>query len=184
MKPWIVSGLAALTLTLGACDSGDVPSPADQLGADPVTAAQFDPAMVALHGDGLVAGAEAFYFAAGRNEVETALAKSLGDATEAGSMEECGAGPMEFIRFKDGLTVNFQDGNLVGWYLNETAENLSVDADVAMGMAAEDVAKIPGYNAIEDSTLGEEFIISGQVAGFVEDDKVSMLYAGVQCFFR
>lgn len=179
------SGLAlAMALSVSACDSGDVPSPAERMGGDPVITAQFDPAMVALHGEGVVAGAEAFFFAAGRNEVETALTKSLGQPAEAGTLEECGVGPMDFVRFEDGLTVNFQDGNLVGWYLNEAADNLSVDADVAMGMAADEVAAIPGYNAIEDSTLGEEFVISGQVAGFVEEGAVSMLYAGVQCFFR
>ena len=175
--------VAFTTLALSACDSGAVPSPSERQEqielAEPV-----DPNQIKLNGDGLVAGAEAFYFAAGRWEVEASLIEILSDPINRQSNDECGAGPMEFTQFPSGLTVNFQGGRLVGWLLDEDAENISVIGDVTVGTERAEVEAHPDLNAIADSTLGEEFILSGAVAGFIEDDKVSKLYAGVQCFFR
>jgi len=178
---FVLAGIVALTLT--ACDSGDVPSPAERMeGVPPIDI--YDPQMVAVHKDGLVAGAEAFYFAAGQREVETAITAMIGDATKSGTMEECGAGPMEFASYQGGLTVHFQNGSLVGWNLSETSDAIQIDADVSIGMPSDELETLAGFSAIEDSTLGEEFVISGEVGGFVENEAVSMVYAGVQCFFR
>ena len=87
-------GLAALALP--ACDSGTVPSPAERMN-DPAAAveADIDPGKVTLTSQGLTAGAERFYFAAGQTEVETALARALGKPGDTGANTECGAGPME-----------------------------------------------------------------------------------------
>ena len=180
--------LGVAALSLAACDSGKVPSPAERLqGDDAQAGAGIDENLVVLRGDGLIAGAEAFYFAAGRTEVEAALASALGEATERNDLPECGAGPMASTDYPGGLTVNFQNGNLVGWILGDaenTEATINVSSDAGIGTARTELEAISGYNAIEDSTLGEEFIISGEVAGFVEEDAVSMLYSGVQCFFR
>ena len=43
---------------------------------------------------------------------------------------------------------------------------------------------MPGFAMIEGSTLGEEFMVGDELAGFFEDGAVVMLYAGTQCFFR
>jgi hypothetical protein len=32
--------------------------------------------------------------------------------------------------------------------------------------------------------LGEEFALGPKIGGFIKADKVEMLYAGTQCFFR
>ncbi|BDI61365.1 aspartate-semialdehyde dehydrogenase [Qipengyuania nanhaisediminis] len=179
--------LAAITAAflLAACGSNDVPSPAErEAGTEPVSEA-LAPDRVALHGEGLVAGAEAFYFAAGRSEVEGALAAALGKATDTIEMDECGAGPMTSTVYDGGLTVNFQEGGLVGWILTEASDRIEVDADVTLGMARADAGATESFMAIEDSTLGEEFAIaSDKVGGFMEDDRVSLLYAGAQCFMR
>ena len=67
----IALGLAVFLLA--SCGGNDVPSPAERkAGAEAVP--EVDPELVAVHGQGIVAGAEAFYFAAGKNEVEGALA--------------------------------------------------------------------------------------------------------------
>ena len=178
----IALGLAALLLA--SCGSNDVPSPAERkAGAEAV--AEVDPGLVAVHGQGLVAGAEAFYFAAGRNEVEGALAGALGKAIETSELSECGAGPMTSTSYEGGLTVNFQDGSLVGWLLTGASEKVQVDADAAIGTPREDAEAAAGFAMIEDSTLGEEFMLAeDEIAGFIESDRVSMLYAGTQCFFR
>ena len=147
-----------------------------------------DEGLVALHGEGLVAGAESFYFAAGRNEVETALTKVLGEPVSTSQNDECGAGPMVVTRYPGELMANFQDGSLVGWNIGTAAEGeaarIQIDADVTIGTPSNELAGAVGYSAFEESTLGEEFSIGDKLGGFVENGKVSMLYAGTQCFFR
>jgi len=178
----IALGMAALLLV--GCGSNDVPSPAERkAGAE--APPDVDPDLVAVHGQGLVAGAEAFYFAAGRNEVESALASSLGKATDTTDMAECGAGPMTSTSFEGGLTVNFQDGNLVGWNLMGAPDNIVVDADVQVEMGEDQARAAQGFAMIAESTLGDEFVLTGEeIGGFFEEGQVSMLYAGTQCFFR
>ncbi|WP_108787543.1 aspartate-semialdehyde dehydrogenase [Erythrobacter sp. Alg231-14] len=175
--------LASALLVLSACDDGSVPSPADRLeGSQPAQA--IDTNLVTLRSDGMIVGAEAFYFAAGQTEVQTALTRALGVDGETTNLPECGAGLMESTQFDGGLTVNFQGGNLVGWILDERSDSMVVSSDIEIGTDRATLESMPRYSAIEDSTLGEEFLLSGEVAGFVEDDAVSMIYSGVQCFFR
>lgn len=178
--------IGAAALAIAACDDGKVPSPADRQSgaAEAAAAAEIDLQSVTLRGDGLTSGANSFFFAAGETEVNAALSASLGDASDSGEMAECGAGPMTFANYPGGLTVNFQEGSLVGWVLDGGSDSISVSGDAEIGTPRAQIEALPRFSAIEDSTLGEEFVISGQVAGFMEEDAVSMLYSGVQCFFR
>jgi hypothetical protein len=175
---------------LAACDSGAVPSPAErQQGAAP--AGEVAANAVELRPEGFAAGTEAFYFAAGQKEVETALAKILGPVLRTGTNNECGAGPVTFTDFPGGLTAHFQEGRLVGWnwHLAQDGDTpatgtvkLAGDVQVSSGRAVAEAA--PGFAPVEDSTLGEEFALGGTIGGFITADKVEMLYAGTQCFFR
>lgn len=178
-------------LALSGCDSGGVPSPAEKLegrtAETPIAANA-----VELRGEGLAAGSEAFYFAAGQNEVEAALAKSLGAKLRTGSNPECGAGPISFTDFPAGLTVHFQEGRLVGWnwHLAQDGDTpasgtVKLAGNVQLGSPREVASTAPGYAPVEGSTLGEEFALGAAIGGFVgSDGKVEMLYAGTQCFFR
>ena len=180
---WV--GLLALALV--ACDSGQVPSPADRLAGD-IRVDVVDEGLVVLNGEGLVAGAESFFFAAGQNEVEAALTNVIGEPLGRNQNDECGAGPMAMTSYSGVLTVNFQDGSLVGWNIGSApdgeTEKIKVDADVTIGMPAEELASATGYTPIEDSTLGKEFALSNTMGGFVDNGAVTMLYSGTQCFFR
>lgn len=182
---FLLAAVAAFALV--SCEAAPAPAQ-DREQVDAPAVGEIDEGQIALHGEGLVAGAESFYFAAGRAEVEASLAKVLGEPAETLENSECGAGPIEFNAYPGGLTVGFQDGSLVGWLLREGgdmgAEAIAVDADVVIGTPADTLGDVSGYEAIEDSTLGEEFILESGIGGFVEDAKVSMLYAGTQCFFR
>jgi hypothetical protein len=184
--------LLALTgaLVLTACDSGEVPSPAERQQGE-VAPAPVAANVVELRWEGLSAGSEAFFFAAGQNEVEAALAKALGAKLRSGDNGECGAGPMTFTDFSGGLTVHFQEGRLVGWnwHLAQDGDlpgtgTVKVAGDIQLGSSRATLQAAPGYAAIEGSTLGEEFALGEQIGGFVKADKVEMLYAGTQCFFR
>ncbi|GMN03581.1 aspartate-semialdehyde dehydrogenase [Erythrobacter sp. MTPC3] len=175
--------LALCIFALAACDSGTVPSPAEQARLKPGLPDVAEDEVL-LRADGITAGTDAFYFAAGQTEVEAALARTLGDASETGELGECGAGAMDFAKFPDGLTVNFQNGSLVGWYWDEPSEKLELTNEINVGDPRAEIEGERGYSPIEDSTLGEEFAIGDRIGGFIADDAVSSLYAGTQCFFR
>jgi len=179
--------IALLSVGLVSCDSGEVPTPTEQQTLRPPSP-EVEVGSVELSGDGLTAGPEAFYFAAGRSEVETALAGALGKASGTGENEECG---LEFSDYSGGLTVNFDNGSMVGWNLRlpqdgdaTTDVDLSVVGDVQLETAQAEAEASDGFAPFADSTLGEEFMIGDKVGGFFEEDSVSMLYAGRQCFFR
>lgn len=184
-------GLALATaLLVSACDSGEVPSPTEQQTLRPPSPEVAADA-VELSGDGLTAGSEAFYFAAGKTEVEAALSGILGDATRSVDNDECGAGPMQFTDYPGGLTVNFQNGSLVGWLHREPVDGdaaatgeVSVVGDVQLGTDRAETEATDGFLMIDGSTLGDEFSLGDTIGGFFEEDGVSMLYAGTQCFFR
>lgn len=184
--------LAALAgaLALAACDSGGVPNPAEKRAGEgqeaPVAANA-----VALRGDGLTAGAESFFFAAGKAEVEAALAAALGEALRSGENRECGAGPITFTDYAGGLTAHFQEGRLVGWnwHLPQDGDRaasgtIALAGSVQLGTPRAGVEAAPGFAKVEASTLGEEFALGEKLGGFITGDKVEMLYAGTQCFFR
>jgi hypothetical protein len=187
--------LALLALTgaiaLSACDSGEVPSPAERQQSDAGSAAPVAANLVELRTDGLAAGAEAFFFAAGQAEVEAALAKALGPSLRSGENAECGAGPITFTDYAGGLTAHFQQQRLVGWNWHMAQDGdlpgngtVKLAGDVQLGSPRAAAQAAPGYIAIEGSTLGEEFALGENIGGFIEADKVGMLYAGTQCFFR
>ncbi len=175
---------------LAGCDS-DVPSPAERQQQADSSAAAIPVGTVELSGRGLSAGPESFYFAAGKTEVEAALARTLGQPLRTGTNAECGAGPMVFTDFAGGLTAHFQDDRLVGWNWHAPQDG---DADpvgtvrlsgmVQLGNPRAVAAAAPGFSPVEGSTLGEEFALGQAIGGFIEGDAVDMLYAGTQCFFR
>ena len=180
MRIWPI-GLALLALT--GCNSGE-PSGSEDRPAAQETAADIDEKAVTLRPDGLVVGSEAFYFAAGRREVEGSLARALGKPGDSGENAECGAGPMASATYADSLTVNFQDGSLVGWFLRDDSAGITVSDGIAIGTPRDEVEAMTGFAMMEDSTLGEEFALGDELAGFFEDGEVAMLYSGTQCFFR
>jgi hypothetical protein len=188
MRIAVLALTGALVLT--ACDSGTVPSPAERqqgkVEQQPLAAN-----IVELRSEGLAAGAEAFFFAAGQAEVEAAVAKSVGPALRSGSNEECGAGPVTFTDFPGGLTAHFQEQRLVGWnwHLAQDGDlpgngTVRLAGNIQLGSARAAAQAASGYAAVEGSTLGEEFALGDKIGGFIEGDKVTMLYAGTQCFFR
>ena len=154
-----------------------------------------DPAgVVRLRGDGLeVTGplGTTLTFGSLRTPVEAEVAKVLGEARDAGTNTECGAGAMAFTEYPGGLTLNFQEGALVGWSLRDsegdsadiaTAEGIGLDSSEAELGAAYEV------EMIADSTLGEEFTTPAGIFGFLTgegaESEVESLHAGTNCFFR
>ena len=99
---------------------------------------------------------------------------------------------MAFTRF-DAMTLNFQDGKFVGWFLgNEKgAKAYSTASGIGIGTTRAKAKQSVTITDIEDSTLGEEFsigtgdtVVGGMFAEPGDAAKVDALFAGVNCFFR
>ena len=105
-----------------------------------------------------------------------------------GTNEECGAGPMEYANY-DKFVAHFQNDRFVGWMVNGPSDRARFTGPegVTLGMSAADLRKLPSFEAIDDSTLGEEFTIGdGELAisGLIEDSQVAVLWGGETCNFR
>ncbi len=126
------------------------------------------------------------------------VAEKLKGRAETGRAEECGAGPLSYLRWDDGLTLYSLDGLFAGWSLDETG---APAAAPAKGKSAPKLTTISGigigstraqlldvYDAkIEQTTLGTEFNaagLSGILDGTGGKARVTNLWSGVNCVFR
>lgn len=179
----------AASLVLSACDSGAVPTPTERLNqaaasdAQPLAADE-----IRLSGRGLIAGGKEYYFSTDITEVRSVLDDILGADGGIVTNSECGAGVIDTAQFSGGLKVNFEKDTMVGWSIEQSADSeatrIKVTGDVQVGTPRAGAEASSGFSALDDSTLGEEFALGAAIGGFIEQDEVSMLYAGKQCFFR
>lgn len=198
--------MTALTMValLAACKPApDHTATETEVSAPPVPAAKADgPAAattaVSLDGEGLRfidkarGKASLLAFGVPRAQAETALANVAGQADDRSTNDECGAGPLQFTRY-DAMTLNFQDGKFVGWFLgNEPgAAAYSTASGIGIGTTRAKAAASVTIVDLEDSTLGEEFsigtgdnVVGGMFAAPGDAAKIDALFAGVNCFFR
>lgn len=104
-----------------------------------------------------------------------------------GRNEECGAGPLEYARWEDSLTLYGQDGAFVGWFADRGAEGrISTAAGVGPGTTRQDLQAAYAAEVFE-STLGTEFAAGG-LFGVLDsphlDSPVTAMWAGTSCNFR
>ena len=155
------------------------------------------PMEISLTGESIsVAGAAGaagggLVFGTARETVDEELIAALGEPVARDQYGECAAGPMEFTEYGNGLTVNYQDGRLVGWLLAETegANGVANTAqNIGIGSFEADVTKAYSVEPVEDIALGEGFSTDVGIGGFYDPEAmprmVDSLYAGVTCFFR
>ena len=195
IAPRTALALAAL-VAVAACDRSQPPAAAAPTPADPVRAE--GPALpaqsiggLAIEGEGLrifdaAGAARALPFETPQATVIAAVAASVGGAApEVITNSECGAGPVQFARFANGLQLAFQDSKFAGWTLDQ--EGLSTVDGVEVGMSRAALSANRTVEMQEDSTLGAEFSagdISGFFASTAADSPVTSMYAGLTCFFR
>ncbi|KTE08232.1 hypothetical protein [Sphingopyxis sp. H115] len=205
MRKWTTFAMLAL---FAACKpaADKVPAP-DSSGADPVAPAVPEAkndgsnaatTAVSLDGEGLrfidkVSGKTSLLaFGVPRAQAETALANVAGKEDDRSTNEECGAGTMEFTRY-DAMTLNFQNGKFVGWFLGNGpgAATYSTMSGIGIGSTRAKAKESVSIVEVEDSTLGEEFsigtgenVIGGMFAAPGDAAKIEALFAGANCFFR
>ncbi len=167
-------------------EEGGVPMGAAEAAGETVTSAELP--VPALDGEGLrmviPSGATRLIpFGSERRVVENAVGRALGKGGTRSSLDECGAGPMEFSKI-DGLSLNFQDDRFVGWTLDASSPLTTIDG-VGAGSTRAEIEQSRTVTLVEDSTLGAEFRAGG-IGGFFDGEggRVNLLYAGTQCFFR
>ncbi len=181
MRSIAVAALASGLLLAGCGVDPDAVPP----GEEPPAAVNESPASLDLEASGIIVPAQGGFerldipFGSSRLGTEATLQNVLGKPVAAGSTNDCGLNAVQF----DGLTVQFRDDKFVGYYATApfvpelTRAEMLADSQVA---------------PIEDSTLGEEFIIgdpqgpsiAGLFAGAQADAPVSSLWAGENCIAR
>ena len=172
-------GLAALLLA--GCDrappapeqSARVPANSSAIEGPPKQARS---AGLRLAGDGIRPD---LTFGASEADVVAAATKTLGAASGTDRIDECGEGPMEFVRF-GGLSLGFQEGRFVGWFARAPFTRRTSEG-LAVGDPRSKVSVV-----IEESTLGQEFRTPDGISGLLGDDgkSIDALWAGSACLFR
>lgn len=167
--------------------------------ADPVDHKQADEmeelsqvASIILQPNGISRGEDGrFPYGIAKSKV-IAMLEEIGPVHQ-NSNEECGAGPMQFASSAaTGLTANFQDGQLVGWFFDGDAKAARTARYISVGSTRSDLEAAMPVEMQPDSTLGVEFFSgsgeTGFIGGFLSDDgenaMVESLYSGTNCFFR
>lgn len=162
---------------VGASASADVASP--RLALDPDGLRWF------LQPSG---ASRALPFGMAQTEVLASLEKERSLAAR-GTNADCGAGPVEFAGWPDGLSLLFQDGRFVGWGLDNRAKRGVRTADgigVGSTRAELDDAMGPPLQ-VRKTTLGTEFSVE-EYNGLFENGRpearITDMWAGVSCVAR
>ena len=123
-------------------------------------------------------------FGSVRAATEDTLSAALGSIKDRQVNGECPAGPIRSTNY-DGITLNFQKDKFVGWFAN--GGDYLPDAS-----RAELTGDRADMTAVEDSTLGAEYIIGSEggstisllFADKTESAQPTAMWAGVNCLFR
>lgn len=195
--------LALALLVLAGCSSDAPPDkPADETvpaaSAAPLPATAPDDAItetaapvLAVEAEGLrlfnakTGSARPVAFGTPRDQVLTSLAFRGPPGT--GRNSECGAGPLDYANWPDGLGLYFQGGNFVGWMLDKRAKGgITTASGIGPGSSRADLES--AYSAtFSDTTLGTEFA-AGELFGLLDGEgknaKITNMWGGVSCNFR
>ncbi len=173
-------------MLLAACHPAPAPGPAPQARQTQAVAA---PA-VAVDGEGLRlidrsnGRTRPIPFGTDRATMLAALA-FLG-TPDTGTNAECGAGPLDWATFRDGLTLQFQATRFVGWSARRGGGAVTTMAGIGPGSTR---AALESAYAITlpESTLGVEFA-AGELGGVLDGPgraaRIAEMWAGTTCLFR
>ncbi len=201
MRAAALRRLAVLTAPalLLACRAEAPPEPsptATTATATPAPAAPAPPSPaatpgLALEGEGLrlfdPATGSARPLAFGIPWPQALAALAFRGAPETGRNEECEAGPLDYARWPDSLTLYGQDGKFAGWFADRGgAGTLATASGVGPGTTRQDLEAAYETEVFE-STLGTEFA-AGELYGLLDsphlDSPITALWAGTSCNFR
>lgn len=159
--------------------------------SDRAPAAPAEAPALALASDGLSlaspgGAARPVPFGTAEDEAIRIVAASLGEPTERGVNNDCGAGPLGFANFPGGLNLLLQNGRFAGWFLSGDNARLRTVEGIGIGSTRRELDA--AYRAeVAESTLGQEFTagdLGGLLSSAAPDGRVEALWAGMTCMFR
>ena len=177
----------ALALVLSGCDR-----PAPTAPPPLATAARAPmPIRLALSGDGLIAvmadGGATQPLPFQRPKSQTLVTMTRAELTRGKESvnTECGAGPLTFVEWPDGLSLVFQDDRFAGWTVDKAG--LTTMDGVGVGSTRAELLAARPSMEVQESTLGAEFL-AGDIGGLFDgkgpNAKITTLWAGTTCMFR
>jgi hypothetical protein len=189
--PW-GSACAALCVAVlfSACAAGDE-AEAGAAPREPAAPEVAGPSLV-MEENGIrvsgAAGESARELTFGMAEEEVIAAVGFRGEPERGTSPECGAGPLEYASWPDGVGLFFADGEFGGWWLDGRGGD-AVTTRAGIGPGSTRGALQAAYDVeIGESTLGMEFFTTGGIGGLLEgpgeEARVTHMWAGLNCVFR
>jgi hypothetical protein len=170
-------------------------APAMTLALQPLAQAKPSAAVLALDSQGLrvvnvsTGATRAIAFGTSEANVVSVLTNLRGKPRNRGVNRECGAGPLGFASWADGLSLQFNQGRFAGWNVDgrrQGANKLTTINGIGTGSTRTQLNK--AYTVkVSQSSLGTEFSagsLGGLLSGSKSTDRVTSLWSGTTCFFR
>lgn len=121
------------------------------------------------------------------------LTRAKGTSPTRGVNGECGAGPVDFASWEDGLSVLSQQQQFLGWSMNPRPSNadssqppLTTMGNIGLGSTRAELEAVY-VTELTRTSLGTEFS-AGELYGLLEspapDAPVTAMWAGLSCVFR
>ncbi len=176
----------SLALALAACTQpSPTPSPDGSTSTDTA---------LALTGEGLFlvepdSGSTTLLpFGMEMETVQAAVSEWLGNPEEVSANEECPGDPFVSARWAEGLVLNADGEEFVGWSVRPEvgSDQFTTLSGIGVGSSREDLEAAYTITVVE-STIGTEFT-AGQLAGLLSDPtpeaEITDVWAGTVCIFR
>ena len=120
---------------------------------------------------------------------KTLISNVLGAPTDILENNECGAGPMTFVTWDNGFTINALQNKFKGWSVRPQTKSAAMTTLDGVGLGTTLSELESRYETeVFESTLGIEFNASKQLFGLLSEDQqdgmVINLWSGIACNFR
>lgn len=163
---------------------GDAVSPQPAYAEQPRLAVEGEGLRWFLQPDG---SARPLVFGTPKADILASLESVRGPAAKAVN-QDCGAGPVQYANWSDGLSLVFQNGAFAGWGLDRRASGALATANgVGPGRTRTELVDSYGSVTFMNTSLGVEFAageISGVLDGSGPEAKITDMWAGVNCVAR
>lgn len=127
-------------------------------------------------------------FGTAQADLMSSLERVRGEAGE-GTNEDCGAGPVQYANWADGLSLLFQNGRFAGWGLDGRSRGGITTADgIGIGTTRSQLDDAIGAPLqVRQTSLGTEFTAGsyhGLFDGPGDNARITDMWAGVSCVAR
>ncbi|TPG09946.1 hypothetical protein [Sphingomonas oligophenolica] len=108
--------------------------------------------------------------------------------SDQGVNQDCGAGPVDYASWSDGLSLVFQQHRFVGWGLDHRAAGtIATASGIGPGSTRAELESTYANVDVNRTSLGNEFTaggFSGVIDGSTAASKITDMWAGTNCAAR